>query len=59
MHIAKHRGAGFVSASEETEEEILEEGEKSKAKKSSYDMMLYHLKETNSRTIGEFFFIIK
>lgn len=56
LHIAKHRGAGFVSASEETEEEILEEGEKSKAKKSSYDMMLYHLKETNSRTIGEFFY---
>lgn len=57
MHIAKHRGAGFVSASEETEEEILEEGEKSKAKKSSYDMMLHHLKETNSKTIGEFFII--
>lgn len=56
LHIAKHRGAGFVSASEETEEEILEEGEKSKAKKSSYDMMLHHLKETNSRTIGEFFY---
>lgn len=55
LHIAKHRGAGFVSASEETEEEILEEGEKSKAKKSSYDMMLHHLKETNSKTIGEFF----
>lgn len=56
LHIAKHRGAGFVSASEETEEEILEEGEKSKAKKSSYDMMQHHLKETNSRTIGEFFY---
>ena len=56
LHIAKHRGAGFVSASEETEEEILEEGEKSKAKKSSYDMMLHHLKETNSKTIGEFFY---
>lgn len=56
LHIVKHRGAGFVSASEETEEEILEEGEKSKAKKSSYDMMLHHLKETNSKTIGEFFY---
>lgn len=56
LHLAKHRGAGFVSASEESEEEVLEEGEKSKAKKSSYDMMLYHLKETNSRTVGEFFY---
>lgn len=56
LHLAKHRGAGFVSAAEEMEEEVLEEGEKSKAKKSSYDMMLYHLKETNSRTVGEFFY---
>lgn len=56
LHIAKHRGAGFVSASEELEEEILEEGEKSKAKKSSYDMMVHHLKETSSKTIGEFFY---
>ena len=30
LHIAKHRGAGFVSAAEELEEEILEEGEKSR-----------------------------
>ena len=56
LHIAKHRGAGFVSASEELQEEILEEGEKSKAKKSAYDMMAEHLKETNSKTIGEFFY---
>lgn len=56
LHLAKQRGAGFVSAAEEMEEEVLEEGEKSKAKKSSYDMMLYHLKETNSRTVGEFFY---
>ena len=56
LHIAKHRGAGFVSASEELQEEVLEEGEKSKAKKSAYDMMSEHLKETNSKTIGEFFY---
>ena len=56
LHIAKHRGAGFVTASEELQEEILEEGEKSKAKKSAYDMMSEHLKETNSKTIGEFFY---
>lgn len=56
LHIAKHRGAGFVSASEELQEEILEEGEKSRAKKSAYDMIAEHLKETNSKTIGEFFY---
>ena len=56
LHIAKHRGAGFVSASKELQEEILEEGEKSRAKKSAYDMMAEHLKETNSKTIGEFFY---
>ena len=56
LHLAKHRGAGFVTASEELQEEILEEGEKSKAKKSAYDMMSEHLKETNSKTIGEFFY---
>lgn len=56
LHMAKHRGAGFVSASEELQEEVLEEGEKSKAKKSAYDMMAEHLKQTNSKTIGEFFY---
>ena len=43
LHIAKHRGAGFVSAAEELEEEILEEGEKSKKKLSSYDRMVKYL----------------
>lgn len=56
LHMAKHRGAGFVSAAEELREEVLEEGVKSKAKKSAYDMMIEHLKETNSKTIGEFFY---
>ncbi len=56
LHMAKHRGAGFVSVSEEMQEEILEEGEKSKAKKSPYEMMSQHLNETNSRTLGEFFY---
>lgn len=56
LHMAKHRGAGFVSASEELQEEILEEGEKSKVKKSAYEIMAEHLKETNSKTIGEFFY---
>ncbi|MBP3687679.1 MAG: type II CRISPR RNA-guided endonuclease Cas9 [Alphaproteobacteria bacterium] len=58
LHIAKHRGAGFVSAAEELEEEILEEGTtpKKKGKVSSYDMMLQHLKETNSLTVGDYFY---
>ncbi len=56
LHLAKHRGAGFVSASEESEEEVLEEGEKSKKKPTAYELMVNHLKETNSRTIGEFFY---
>ena len=56
LHIAKHRGAGFVSAAEGWEEEVLDEGEKSKKKETSYDKMLNHLKETNSRTIGEYFY---
>lgn len=55
LHLAKHRGAGFVSAASELEEEISEEEEKTK-KKSSYDMLVKHLKDTNSRTIGEFFY---
>ena len=56
LHMAKHRGAGFVSASEDLQEEVLEEGEKTKVKKSAYDMMSEHLKETHSRTLGEFFY---
>lgn len=56
LHMAKHRGAGFVSAAEEMVEEVLEEGQQSKAKKSAYDMMLQHLKDTGSVTVGEFFY---
>lgn len=56
LHIAKHRGAGFVSAAEELEEEILEEGEKSKKKLSSYDKMVKYLKDTNSLTVGDYFY---
>lgn len=56
LHLAKHRGAGFVSAAEEMEEEVLEEGEKSKKKPTAYELMANHLKEKNSRTIGEFFY---
>ena len=56
LHMAKHRGAGFVSALEGFEEEILDDGEKSKKKESSYDKIVRHLKESNSQTIGEYFY---
>lgn len=56
LHLAKHRGAGFVSAAEGWEEEILDEGEKSKKKPTSYEKMVDYLKETNSRTVGEYFY---
>ena len=56
LHLAKHRGAGFVSASQEIKEEVLEEGERPKKKLSTYDMMSKHLQESNSQTIGEFFY---
>lgn len=55
LHIAKHRGAGFVSAAQEMEEEVLDAGEKSKKKQTAYELLASHLKETKSRTIGEFF----
>lgn len=55
LHIAKHRGAGFISAAQEMEEEVLDAGEKSKKKQTAYELLASHLKETNSRTIGEFF----
>lgn len=57
LHIAKHRGAGFVSAAEELEENLTEDESTRKAQKpSSYDMMVKHLKDTNSQTIGEYFY---
>lgn len=56
LHLAKHRGAGFVSAAEEFTEEILDIDERPKKKLSAYDMMLKHLKDTGSQTIGEFFY---
>ncbi len=56
LHIAKHRGAGFVSAAEEFVEDVSEEGDKPNKKLSSYDMMQKYLKDTNSATIGEYFY---
>lgn len=56
LHIAKHRGASFVSAAEEFIEDVLEEGDKPNKKLSSYDMMHKYLIDTNSTTIGEYFY---
>ena len=56
LHLAKHRGAGFVSAAQEMEEEILDEGEISKKKKTSYDLMNEYLTKTGCTTLGEFFY---
>ncbi len=57
LHLAKHRGAGFVSAAEELKDEEVTEEENKKTKRlSSYEQMVKHLKETNSRTIGEYFY---
>lgn len=58
LHLAKHRGAGFVSIAEEQAEEILEEGDnqKKKKKKTSYELMFDYLTQTNSQTLGEYFY---
>lgn len=57
LHLAKHRGAGFVLASEELQNEEVMEEETLKSKKlSSYEKMAKYLKDTNSKTIGEFFY---
>lgn len=57
IHLAKHRGAGFVNA-QEVEEEVLEsEDECKKAKKlSPYEQILEHIKKYKAKTIGEFFY---
>ncbi|MDR2901502.1 MAG: type II CRISPR RNA-guided endonuclease Cas9 [Lactobacillales bacterium] len=56
LHMAKHRGAGFVNASEGWEDEILDNGETSKKKASSYDKMLEYMKKFGARTLGEYFY---
>lgn len=56
LHIAKHRGAGFISINEENKEEILDEEQKSKNNISSYDLLSKYLNDSNSKTIGEFFY---
>ncbi len=56
LHLAKHRGAGFVSAAEELKnEDVTEEISKNK-KLSSYEQMAKHLRDTDSKTVGAFFY---
>lgn len=56
LHLAKHRGAGFVSANEEMQEEILEEGDKSKRKLSPYEQLDVDLRKESCQTVGEYFY---
>ncbi len=54
LHLAKHRGAGFISAASEMEEEAVEKTTRKKT--SPYDRMIQFIQETDSRTVGEFFY---
>ena len=62
LHIAKHRGAGFIDALEEEhdndiheDDEIKPNKEKKERKLSSYELLPKYMKEKEARTIGEYF----
>lgn len=55
LHLAKHRGAGFISE-DDNDLDLDENDEKQDNNLSPYDLMGKHLKNTNSQTIGEFFY---
>ncbi len=63
LHMAKHRGAGFIDALEDTIDEDMSEddGETGTRKKrketklSSYELLPKYMKETGAETIGEYF----
>lgn len=60
LHMAKHRGAGFIDALEEVIEDIPEEDEQTGKKKkirepSSYELLPKYMKESGAATIGEYF----
>lgn len=61
LHMAKHRGAGFIEAFENLEDEdTLEEDNKSNKKKkekklSSYELLPKYMKESGAETLGEYF----
>lgn len=60
LHMAKHRGAGFIEAMENIEEdEAPEDGEPKKKKKekelSSYALLPKYMRESDAETVGEYF----
>ncbi|MCE5340210.1 MAG: type II CRISPR RNA-guided endonuclease Cas9 [Planctomycetaceae bacterium] len=64
LHIAKHRGAGFVEMNkleleiEKNNEEIEEDSDKKKKKElSEYAKLKKHLEESRAKTVGEYFFM--
>ena len=60
LHIAKHRGAGFVEMNKlEMEIEKASNNEENKKKKepSEYAKLITYLNESHAKTIGEYFFM--
>lgn len=64
LHMAKHRGAGFVEMNkleleiEKNNEETEEDSDKKKKKElSEYAKLKKHLEESRAKTIGEYFFM--
>ncbi|HBG26940.1 MAG: type II CRISPR RNA-guided endonuclease Cas9 [Planctomycetes bacterium GWF2_41_51] len=64
LHMAKHRGAGFVEMNkleleiEKNNEKIEEDSDKKKKKElSEYAKLKKHLEESGAKTIGEYFFM--
>ncbi|MDR0741568.1 MAG: HNH endonuclease [Rickettsiales bacterium] len=54
LHLAKHRGAGYINQMQEADDTHNEDDEKPKKSLSPYDMMEKHLADSGARTIGEF-----
>jgi CRISPR-associated endonuclease Csn1 len=59
LHMAKHRGAGFIDAMAEAVEEDVTEAAKKSGKKqkklSSYELLPKYMQEKGATTIGEYF----
>src|SRR5690606_27201012 len=61
LHMAKHRGAGFIDALEDivkedpTEEENKSRNKKTEKKHSSYELLPKYMKENGAATLGEYF----
>ncbi len=56
LHMAKHRGAGYIAVKNELQDEILDEGDKMSNKTDSYDLMYQNLQKSGCQTLGEFFY---